>query len=67
MRTDLKVKLDTHWEKRTGRAAAITRMCIQCIYDPDAMGTGTWRQQVANCTATKCGLYKYRPTTTAQD
>lgn len=35
-------------------------MCKSCIYDPIG-GKGTWKQQVEDCSATKCPLYKYRP------
>jgi hypothetical protein len=50
--------------KKPGRAAAINAMCVNCIYDPDALGCGSWRQQVEDCTSTDCPLYKYRPLTT---
>lgn len=41
------------------RGQAITAKCRDCIYDP-ANG-GTWREQVALCTATSCPLWRYRP------
>lgn len=43
-----------------GMRSAINLMCKQCIHDPDG-GTGTWRQQVAACTAENCPLFAYRP------
>lgn len=39
---------------------AINAKCRECIYDPVG-GTGTWRQQVEACTATRCGLWAVRP------
>jgi len=50
--------------KKPGRAAAIHAMCVSCIYDPDALGCGSWRKQVEDCTSTECPLYKFRPVTT---
>jgi len=43
--------------------ACIARFCKECIYDPTE--TGSWRQQVENCTITSCPLYSVRPLTTA--
>jgi len=43
-----------------GMRYAINLKCKQCIYDPKG-GTGTWRQQVAECTARNCPLFPYRP------
>lgn len=40
--------------------AAINAKCRECIYDP-LSGMGTWRQQVAACTAPNCPLYPLRP------
>lgn len=40
---------------------AINAHCKGCIYD--SLQPGTWRQQVENCTVTKCELYTYRPIT----
>lgn len=40
--------------------AAVTDKCKECIYDPIG-GGGTWRQQVADCTAYKCPLFPVRP------
>jgi hypothetical protein len=39
--------------------AAVDAMCKACIFDRDA--DGTWRQQVAACTARTCPLYQVRP------
>jgi len=39
---------------------AINDKCKSCIYDPGC-GGGTWREQVAQCTATVCPLWPYRP------
>jgi len=40
--------------------AAINAKCRECIYDPTS-GGGTWREQVAACTAPKCPLFSVRP------
>lgn len=42
------------------RQEAIEAFCKSCIYDPDS-GGGTWKEQVAQCTAVQCPLWKYRP------
>jgi len=47
-----------------GRAAAIDLFCCTCIYDPYAMGAGSWRAQVQACPSNSCPLYKWRPVTT---
>ena len=39
---------------------AIDGMCRSCIYDP-ASGGGTWREQVAQCSAVSCPLWPVRP------
>ena len=41
--------------------SAINQTCRDCIYDEHAKGEGNWRQQVAKCTVSKCGLYEVRP------
>jgi hypothetical protein len=61
---DLKQKILTKFANKAGRAAAINGMCCSCIYDPDAIGAGSWRKQVEECTSHNCPLYKYRPCTT---
>jgi hypothetical protein len=38
---------------------AINAMCRACIYDQ--RGSGTWRQQVEECTDRNCPLYPLRP------
>jgi hypothetical protein len=40
--------------------AAINAKCKDCIYDPQC-GGGTWREQVAQCSAIRCPLWPYRP------
>lgn len=42
---------------------AINNMCKTCIYDKAE--PGTWREQVENCSVTKCELYEVRPMTGA--
>jgi hypothetical protein len=39
---------------------AINEMCESCLFDPIG-GTGTWRQQTADCTSKSCPLYNVRP------
>lgn len=48
-------------KSKGGRTAAINAMCCSCIYDPEALGAGSWRKQVEECTSTDCPLYDYRP------
>jgi hypothetical protein len=40
--------------------AAINAKCKDCIHDPES-GAGTWREQVAQCSMPKCGLWPVRP------
>lgn len=42
------------------RQQAINAFCRQCICDP-SNGGGTWKEQVAACTATTCPLFAHRP------
>ncbi len=39
---------------------SIAAKCCECIYDPEG-SSGTWRQQVEECTAPTCPLYHLRP------
>jgi hypothetical protein len=39
--------------------AAIDEKCRDCTYDPVA--PGTWREQVAQCSAVRCPLWPCRP------
>jgi len=45
--------------KRGSMRAAINAKCKDCIYDN--LERGTWRQQAAECTVTKCSLFPFRP------
>lgn len=45
---------------RGSRKRAIEQHCKECIYDQKG-GTGTWREQTQNCTATQCALWPFRP------
>jgi hypothetical protein len=45
---------------RLTRQEAIEAFCKQCIYDPGC-GGGTWKEQVSQCTAVRCPLWRYRP------
>jgi hypothetical protein len=40
--------------------SAINAKCRECLYCP-LTGTGSWRQQVENCTSISCPLYSVRP------
>lgn len=42
------------------RKQAINQFCRNCIVD-DALGNGSWRQQVAECTTSYCALFPFRP------
>lgn len=64
MKVDQRQKIVTKLLSKPGRAAAINAMCCMCIYDAEAMGCGSWRKQVEDCTSTNCPLYKFRPCTT---
>lgn len=39
--------------------AAINAKCRDCIHDPVA--PGTWREQIAQCSAIRCPLWPLRP------
>jgi len=43
------------------RKQAIDKHCKECIYDEGAIGSGSWRKQVSDCTSYTCNLYNYRP------
>ncbi len=47
-----------------GLRFCIDMMCKDCIYDP--LASGKWRQQVGNCTVTRCPLYEVRPQSKGQ-
>lgn len=61
---DKKALLVAKLMKKKGRAAAVNAKCCECIYDPEAAGTGSWRKQVEDCTSFTCPLFDYRPVTT---
>ena len=42
------------------RKQAINQFCRDCIVD-DTPGNGSWRRQVAECTAYNCALFPFRP------
>jgi hypothetical protein len=46
--------------RKIGLRAAIDAKCRDCIYDPKC-GGGTWREQVAQCSAISCPLWPVRP------
>ncbi len=65
---DKKALLVAKLAKKKGRAAAVNAKCCECLYDSEASGSGSWRNQVALCTSYKCPLYPYRPMpTTGKD
>ena len=47
---------------KVGLRPKIDAFCVECIYDP--YSEGTWRKQVADCTAKRCPLYTVRPKVT---
>jgi len=47
---------------KVGLRPKIDAFCVECIYDP--YSEGTWRNQVADCTAKRCPLYTVRPKVT---
>ena len=47
---------------KAGLRPKIDAFCVECIYDP--CSEGTWRKQVADCTAKRCPLYTVRPKVT---
>ncbi len=63
-RTDKKAQLLAKLMKKKGRAAAVNAKCCECIYDPEAAGSGSWRKQVEDCTSFTCPLFEYRPVST---
>jgi len=61
---DKKALLVSKLMKKKGRAAAVNAKCCECIYDPEASGSGSWRKQVEDCTSFACPLFEYRPMST---
>jgi hypothetical protein len=47
-------------KQRVSLRRSIDEKCKSCIYDPLSR-LGTWREQVAGCTVTRCALYQVRP------
>lgn len=47
--------------KRPSMRKAINEKCRECIYDSTAIGAGTWRKQVGDCTSYGCPLFELRP------
>lgn len=45
--------------KRYGLRAALNAKCRDCIHDP--LAGGTWREQVAQCSAVDCSIWPLRP------
>ncbi|MDB6102555.1 MAG: hypothetical protein JWO52_2554 [Gammaproteobacteria bacterium] len=45
---------------RMSLRAAINAKCRECVFDAKCKG-GTWREQVAQCSARHCPLWPYRP------
>jgi len=46
--------------KKPSMRKQIDLMCKRCIYDGSG-GSGSWRQQVTDCTSSSCELYNLRP------
>jgi hypothetical protein len=41
--------------------AAVNAKCKECLYDPEILGLGNWRDQVEACSSPNCPLYPVRP------
>lgn len=52
---------------KPGFRGKVNAKCIECIYDNELAGNGTWRQQTEDCTATGCPLYSIRPTSSVSE
>lgn len=48
-----------HGNRKPSLREAINKTCHDCIYDSKS-GLGTWREQVAQCSCTSCGLWLVR-------
>ena len=48
---------------KMSRTKALNEFCKGCIYDKAV--SGTWREQVENCTSQHCTLWQHRPMTVA--
>ena len=57
--SDLRETVIARESSKTGLRGKVNAKCCECIYDPK--GSGTWRQQVSNCTSWACPLYDVRP------
>lgn len=44
---------------RDSLRSAINRFCKECLFDPRE--PGGWREQIRDCTASDCPLWKVRP------
>ena len=54
--------LDTQDGQKRSLRGAINAYCKSCGYDPTrGAGLGAWREQITDCTVTKCALYDVRP------
>lgn len=60
----LRIQVIRRESARGGFRGAVNAKCAECIYDPAALGAGTWRAQVEACTSFECPLFKFRPRTT---
>lgn len=55
----LKDTLIARESEKPGFRGRINAKCIDCIYDPEDVGT--WRQQVEACRCDDCPLHPIRP------
>jgi len=51
-------------KKRVSLRGAVNNFCRDCIYDKKH--EGSWRKQIADCTASHCPLYEVRPRVTTK-
>ena len=56
---DVAEKVIIREASKAGLRGKINAKCCECIYDPYA--SGTWREQVENCTSKACPLFTVRP------
>ena len=60
-RDTLRDRIIKRESKKAGYKGKIRAFCCHCIFD--AYQTGSWLEQVENCTSLNCPLYSVRPTT----
>ncbi len=59
-RDSLREKIVKRESSKPGYKGKVRAFCCHCIFDP--YQSGTWLQQVEECTSLDCPLYSVRPT-----